>query len=118
MPKNHDETQNYLTDDREVEPVGQRQTTLVKHQVDDGEVVVILLKLGDEVLVQDGLTVLGQEDLVPADHLPHRPEYVRAKAPDKLQRKLELCLKTINEVSRIYNKCNLNVSKYDGSAGT
>ena len=81
--------------------MGKRQTAFVEHEVDDGEVVVILLELGDELLVQDGLAVLGYEDLVPAYHLPHRPENVRAQAPDKLQRKLELCLKTINEVSRI-----------------
>ena len=85
----------HLTDDRKVEPVGQRQPALVEHEVDDGDVVVILLELGDKLLVEDGLAVLGHQYLVPADHLTHRPENVRAKAPDKLQRKLELRLKTI-----------------------
>ena len=75
--------------------MGKRQAALVEHEVDDGDVVVILLELGHELLVEDGLAVLGHQDLVPADHLSHRPENVGAKAPNKLQRKLELRLKTI-----------------------
>ena len=76
------ETFEKITNNREVEPVGQRQATLIEHQVYDGEVKLLLLELSDQVLVQDGLAVLGQQDLVPPDHLSHCPEYVGTKAPD------------------------------------
>ena len=40
-----------FTYDREVELVGQRKATLIEHQVDDGEVELLLLEVSDQILI-------------------------------------------------------------------
>ena len=71
------EGESPVADTGDVEVVSQGEAALVEHEVYNSEVEVCVLELRDEVLLEEGLAVRGEDDVVCAEHLAGRPEYVR-----------------------------------------